>query len=133
MSLFGRGLSSRNNIFSFRETIGSIFDPLTVTVDDLIYVFQLLENLEQAISQFYVSIGSGLLDIDVNVGFQNINLNVTFNKLYARQLYNSLGYPLTSTGQYDCNYLLTLYTQHPILRLYDFCENEPQCSYCIGT
>jgi hypothetical protein len=132
MSLFGRGFTSRNNIFSFRETIGSIFDPLTVTVDDLMYVFQLLENLEQAISQFYVATGSNLLDIDVNVGFQNITLSISFLRVYARQLYRSIGYPFTSTGGYDCHYLLTLYTQHPILRLYDFCENEPQCSYCIG-
>jgi hypothetical protein len=129
MSLFGRQLTSRNNIFSFRETIGTIFDPLSVSVDDLMYLFQLLENLETAISQFFVIPGSGILDIRPDVGFGNITLNVSFIRVFARQLYHSLGYPFLSNGKYDCQLLLRLYQQHPILRMYDFSEYEPQCSY----
>jgi hypothetical protein len=131
MSLFGQYNVPKTSIFSFRQSPGSIFNPLTVSVEDLMFLFQIIENLEEALQEFFYT--QEMFNLDVTVGFQDLNLRLNFLRLYARRLYSSLEYPLLPNGFYDCKLLLKLYTEHPILRLYDFCENEPQCSYCVGT
>jgi hypothetical protein len=126
MSLFGHGIPVKNSIFTFRQNPGSLIDPLLITVDDLMFLFELLENFEEAITQFYTTQEG--LNLDVSLGFEDLTLRLNPIRLYVRRLYLSLEYPLLSNNKFDCKLLYKLYQEHPILRMYDFSENEPQCS-----
>lgn len=124
MSIFGTSPTSRN-IFGIPASVSKDTNEIDVT-NILLEAFDTIEAIEEMMLSL-IDMYPSKFNINPEMGFKDVTVNVNFVSMFARRLYYKNGFSNLPDGSCDCDILRRLYQEHPILRQYSFELNEPKC------